>query len=185
MFVSFVYLCSCSYSFCTTIFPLGFNKDYPAPTYEVSQKAWLPIQDIPLLVKSQKLAMRFILPLKSRMINGETEWALITRSLEKIKPTFHIFKVKLILESSLMPCCIGGGPTYSVPCLLWSHHWGRRLQYLFDLKRYGPEERSWVHVQYIHDPPLIKDFCCQHPDQQQGPLWPPERHPRKPRPSWL
>nr|XP_040035398.1 chromobox protein homolog 7-like [Gasterosteus aculeatus aculeatus] len=91
----------------------------------------------------------------------------------RVHPTFHVSKIKPVVESPLVsatpapppPRIVDGGPVYSVRRLIRSRRRGRGIQYLVDWEGYGPETRSWVPAGFIVDPRLITSFHQQHPDQ--------------------
>uniref|UniRef100_A0A7N9ASS9 Chromo domain-containing protein n=1 Tax=Mastacembelus armatus TaxID=205130 RepID=A0A7N9ASS9_9TELE len=149
------------------------KKRSTPPTYRTGQRVWPSTSDIPLQAMHKKLSPRFIGPFPvSKVVNPVAVRLRLPKSL-RIHPTFHVSKIKPEVVSSLVPApdppppsrTIGGGPVYTVKCLLRSRRRGRGVQYLVDWKGYGPEERSWVPARFILDPGLIAAFHHRHPDQ--------------------
>ncbi len=87
----------------------------------------------------------------------------------RLKPAFHVSKIKPVFRSPLNPPTpvpppprlVDGEPTYSVNRILDSRRRGRGFQYLVDWEGYGPEERSWVPARDILDHSLIDDYNQQ------------------------
>uniref|UniRef100_A0A3B3H296 Gypsy retrotransposon integrase-like protein 1 n=1 Tax=Oryzias latipes TaxID=8090 RepID=A0A3B3H296_ORYLA len=138
----------------------------PAPTYRPGQKVWLSTKDLNLHVPSRKLAPRFVGPFPvSKVINPAAVRLRLPRSL-RVHPTFHVSKVKPVVDSSLMPPSeppppprmVGGGPVYTVEKILAVRKRGRGRQFLVDWKGYGPEERQWIPERFIVDKSLLTDF---------------------------
>uniref|UniRef100_A0AAQ4PE51 Chromo domain-containing protein n=1 Tax=Gasterosteus aculeatus aculeatus TaxID=481459 RepID=A0AAQ4PE51_GASAC len=144
-----------------------------APTYRVGQKVLLSTQYLPLRDDSKKLAQKFTGPFKIlKIINPAAVRLKLPRTM-RVHPTFHVSKMKPVVESPLVPATpappppriVDGGPVYSVRRLIPSRRRGRGIQYLVDWEGYGPETRSWVPAGFIVDPRLITSFHQQHPDQ--------------------
>ncbi|XP_036066764.1 uncharacterized protein LOC118598268 [Oryzias melastigma] len=138
----------------------------PAPAYRPGQKVWLSTKDLNLHVPSRKLAPRFVGPFPvSKVINPAAVRLRLPRSL-RVHPTFHVSKVKPVVDSALMPPTVppppprmvGGGPVYTVEKILAVRKRGRGRQFLVDWKGYGPEERQWIPDRFIVDRPLLTDF---------------------------
>ena len=144
-----------------------------AHSYRKGQMVWLSSKDLPLRVESGRLAPHFVGPFPvSKVINPAVVRLKLPRSL-RVHPTFHVARIKLVMESPLVPASrpplppwfINGGPAFTVKRLLAFQRRGRGHQYLVDWKGYGPEERSWVSSSNIMDPTLIQDFHRRHPNQ--------------------
>ena len=149
----------------------------PAPAYQPGQRVWLAAKELPLQVKSRKLAPCFVGPFPiSRIINPAAVRLRLPRSL-RVHPTFHVSKIKPVKESAMLPATkpppsprmVGGGaprggPVYAVKRLLAVRNRGWGRQFLVDWEGYGPEERQWVPARFIMDPDLIRDFYKEHPD---------------------
>ncbi|KAK1800444.1 hypothetical protein P4O66_005680 [Electrophorus voltai] len=63
------------------------------------------------------------------------------------------------------PLPLEGGPTYKAQALIDSRQRGRKLQYLMDWERYGPEEWSCVPAFQILDPVLTASFNHEQHDE--------------------
>uniref|UniRef100_A0AAQ4R240 Chromo domain-containing protein n=1 Tax=Gasterosteus aculeatus aculeatus TaxID=481459 RepID=A0AAQ4R240_GASAC len=144
-----------------------------APTYRVGQKVLLSTQYLPLRDDSKKLAQKFTGPFEIlKIVNPAAVRLKLPRTM-RVHPTFHVSKIKPVVESPLVPATpappppriVDGGPVYSVRRLIRSRRRGRGIQYLVDWEGYGPETRSWVPAGFIVDPRLITGFHQQHPDQ--------------------
>ncbi|XP_068509108.1 uncharacterized protein [Syngnathus scovelli] len=143
----------------------------PAPVYQRGQRVWLSAKDLPHRGDSRKLAPRFVGPFPiSKVVHPAAVRLRLPRSLA-VHPTFHVGKVKPVVDSPLVPDpappppprTVGGGTAYTVKELLDVRRRGRGWQYLVDWEGYGPEERQWVPPSYILDPGLFEDFYAAHP----------------------
>ncbi|KAI4900897.1 hypothetical protein NFI96_007222 [Prochilodus magdalenae] len=141
------------------------RKRQPGPMFRPGQMVWLSARDLPLRVKSRKLAPRYVGPFKIlRRINPVTYRLLLPRSM-RCNPTFHVSRLKPVICSTLTPAptppaprLLDGHPAYTVRQLLDVRKVRGRVQYLVDWEGYGPEERSWVPARHILDPGLIRAF---------------------------
>ena len=145
---------------------LADRKRRPSPRYKVGQRVWLSTKDLPLHVASRKLAPRFVGPFPiSKVINPVAVCLCLPKSL-KVHPTFHVSKLKPVLESRLVPSStppppprvIDGGIVYTVEKILSERKRGRGRQFLVDWVGYGLEERCWIPGSFIVDKTLITDF---------------------------
>lgn len=143
-----------------------------APTYRPGQRVWLSTRNLPIHVMSRKLAARFVGPFPiTKVINPVSVRLRLPRSL-RVHPTFHVSRIKPVLDSSLVPPSkpppppqvIDGGPVYAVKRLLAVRRRGRGRQLLVDWEGYGPEERSWIPSRFIIGQALIEDFYRRHPE---------------------
>ena len=123
-------------------------------------------KDLPLHVASRKLAPWFVGPFPiSKVINPVAVRLCLPKSL-KVHPTFHVSKLKPVLESRLVPPStppppprvIDGGIVYTVKKILSERKRGRGRQFLVDWVGYGIEERCWIPGSFIVDKSLITDF---------------------------
>lgn len=152
----------------------AYKRHSAAPGYQVGQKVWLSMTDLPLKVECRKLASCFTGPFPTaKVVNPVAVRLQLARPL-LIHPTSHVSRVKPALRSRLVPSSrplpltqlIDGSPAYTVWQLLKSRWKGHRLQYLVDWEGYSPKEHSWVPARQILDSRL-KQFRT-HPDQPGG-----------------
>uniref|UniRef100_A0A8C7WWZ3 Gypsy retrotransposon integrase-like protein 1 n=1 Tax=Oryzias sinensis TaxID=183150 RepID=A0A8C7WWZ3_9TELE len=136
----------------------------PAPIYQPGQKVWLSTRDLNLHVPCRKLAPRFVGPFPvAKVINPAAVRLRLPRSL-RVHPTFHVSKVKPVVDSPLVPPSeppprmVGGGPVYTVRKILAVRKRGRGRQFLVDWLGYGPEDRQWIPERFIEDRSLLTDF---------------------------
>lgn len=122
------------------------------PSYQVGQQVCLSTLDLLLRSECRKVFPRFIGSfLVSKIFNHVTVKLWHSCSM-KIHPTFHVSRVKPLMESPLVPSTatppppriIGGEPAYTVKRLLSVHRRGLGRQYLIDWEGYWTVERSWV-----------------------------------------
>lgn len=139
----------------------------------MGQKVWPSIRELPLNVKFNKLAPKFVRPFViERIISPVAVQLQLPRSM-RVHPTFHVCKIKPVSENLLTPAVpapalprlIDGGLTYTVRHVIHSCQHGRGYHYLMDWEGFGPEERSWVPVWHVLVKRLIKDFHRRYPDQ--------------------
>lgn len=79
------------------------RRQTPAPRYRPGQRVWLSARELPLQVECRKLAPWFLGPFEvDRMINP-TAVQLRLPAAMRVHPTFHISRVRSVVESSLCP----------------------------------------------------------------------------------
>uniref|UniRef100_A0A8C7YDJ1 Uncharacterized protein n=1 Tax=Oryzias sinensis TaxID=183150 RepID=A0A8C7YDJ1_9TELE len=138
----------------------------PAPVYRPGQKVWLSTRDHNLHVPCRKLAPRFVGPFPiTKIINPAAVRLRLPRSL-RTHPTFHVSKVKPVVDSPLVPPSeppppprmVGGCPEYTVRKILAVRKRGRGRQFLVNWLGYGPEDRQWIPDRFIENRSLLTDF---------------------------
>lgn len=145
----------------------------PTPHYRPGQRVWLSAKDLPLQVECRKLAPQFVGPFEvERMVNPTAVRLRLPASM-RVHPTFHVSRVRPVVESDLSPPAedpppvriVDGAPAYTVRSILDVRRKGRGYQYLVDLEGYGPKERSWIPRRHILDKDLLRSFYLRHPDK--------------------
>lgn len=124
------------------------------------------MKDLPLRVKSKKLAPQFIGPFPIEEIINPVAVRLRLPGSMRIHPTLHVSKIKPAPENPLVPRVppsfpprmVNGGPVYPIHRLVRSCRRGRGIQCLVDWEGYSPEARQWVPASFIVDPQLVTEF---------------------------
>lgn len=135
-------------------FPLLSAAGEPAPDpstpLQPGQCVWPSTKDLLLQVESRKLASWFVGPFEVEQIVNPVAVRLKFPALLKVHPTFHVSRVRPVVESNLSPLAddpppvwiMAGSPAYTVQTILDVRLRGQGWQYLVDWEGYGPEEQS-------------------------------------------
>lgn len=144
------------------------------------QRVWLSTKDLLPRTGSRKLAPRFVGPFPIERIISSVAVQLSLPWTVRLHPTFHVSRIKPVLESPLSPvtpqlppCRLNdGGLTCTVRHIIHSRRRGKGLQSLVEWEGYSPEERSWVPSRHILDKSLIREFHQLHLEQPTQPSHP-------------